>query len=251
MGRRGQYSSAVAFSDLLFNLVVGFVFLFIIALIMINPPTKRSDIPTKAEYLFVIEWDPENSDDIDLWIRDPNDVIVSFANKAGGLLNLEKDDLGSSNDTYTGPDGETTVVKINREVTTMRGIIPGTYTVFAHVYNIYSEAVFNEDTGKWETFNIPANEGQRPLEFTLIRVNPYQETYRSQHKYMTKGQQIPLVEFDLDINGKASNFRFPDQGIVTRGKVHSVTVGDTFVSGGVAPVIKVQSPPSRQIGVGH
>lgn len=230
MARR-QYGSGIAFNDLLFNLVVGFVFLFVVAFILINPPTKRADIPTKAEYLFVIEWDPEFNDDIDLWVRDPNGTTVSFVRKEGGLLNLEKDDLGSSNDTYVGPDGEQSVIKINREVTTMRGIIPGTYTVFAHVYNIAVAGKFNEDTGMWE-----AAAGQldyRPLNFTLIRVNPYQEIYRSIHRYREKGQEIPLLEFDLDINGVASNFRFPKEGIVTRGRIRAVTVEETYVSGGL------------------
>lgn len=231
MARR-QYGSSIAFNDMLFNLVVGFVFLFVVAFILINPPTKKNDIPTKAEYLFVIEWDPEAKDDIDLWVRDPNGVTVSFTRKEGGLLNLEKDDLGSSNDTYTNPNGEVSVIKINREVTTMRGIIPGTYTVFAHVYNIYREMVFNDATGSWDVV-IPEDGEYRPLSFTLIKVNPYVEVYRSEHRYRAKGQEIPLLEFDLDAEGNASNFRFPKEGIVTRGRVQTVTVGDTFVSGGL------------------
>ena len=92
MARR-QYGSSTAFNDLLFNLVVGFVFLFVIAFILINPPTKKADIPTKAEYIFIIEWDSESADDIDLWVRDPNGITVSFTRKEGGLLNLEKDSL--------------------------------------------------------------------------------------------------------------------------------------------------------------
>ena len=40
--KRRQYSSSIAFNDLLFNLLVGFVFLFIVAFILINPPTKRN-----------------------------------------------------------------------------------------------------------------------------------------------------------------------------------------------------------------
>ena len=250
MARR-QYGSSIAFNDMLFNLVVGFVFLFVVAFILINPPTKRNDIPTKAEYLFVIEWDPEAKDDIDLWVRDPNGVTVSFTRKEGGLLNLEKDDLGSSNDTYTNPNGEISVIKINREVTTMRGIIPGTYTVFAHVYNIYHEMVFNDATGSWDTITTDGDDGYRPLTFTLIKVNPYVEVYRSEHRYRAKGQEIPLIEFDLDADGNASNFRFPKEGIVTRGRVQAVTVGDTFVSGGIHPPRSGNVPVTQTTGDSH
>lgn len=232
MARR-QYGSSTAFNDLLFNLVVGFVFLFVIAFILINPPTKKNDIPTKAEYIFVIEWDPESRDDIDLWVRDPNGVTVSFTRKEGGLLNLEKDDLGTSNDTFTSPTGEITVIKINREVTTMRGIIPGTYTVFAHVYNRASRVEYDEENKLWINLD-DTNPLDSPVSFQLLRVNPYQEVYSSQHRYQRRGQQIPILEFDLDQDGVASNFRFPKESIITRGRMVPTSINDTFVSGGLS-----------------
>ena len=40
----------LAFNDLLFNVLVGFVMLFVIAFLLINPITKKNDIPSKAEY---------------------------------------------------------------------------------------------------------------------------------------------------------------------------------------------------------
>jgi hypothetical protein len=232
MARR-QYGSSTAFNDLLFNLVVGFVFLFVIAFILINPPTKRADIPAKAEYIFVIEWDDESADDIDLWVRDPNGVTVSFTRKEGGLLNLEKDDLGTSNDTFTSPTGEITVIKINREVTTMRGIIPGTYTVMAHVYNRASRVEYDEENKRWINLD-DTNPMDSPLSFQLLRVNPYEEVYSSQHRYQRRGQQIPILEFDLDENGVASNFRFPKESIITRGRLVPTSINDTFVSGGLS-----------------
>ena len=42
-----KYKSTIGFTDLLFNLLVGFVFLFIIAFILINPITKKKDVPKK------------------------------------------------------------------------------------------------------------------------------------------------------------------------------------------------------------
>ena len=95
---RGKYKSTVGFTDLLFNLLVGFVFLFIIAFILINPITKKADVPKKAEYMIVMEWPTEVADDIDLWVKDPEGNTVSFVKKENGYMNLEKDDLGHSND---------------------------------------------------------------------------------------------------------------------------------------------------------
>ena len=52
-------------------------------------------------------------------------------------MNLEKDDLGLSNDTTVDEYGEQKSVYINREVVTIRGIL-GQYQVAAHVCNAKS-----------------------------------------------------------------------------------------------------------------
>ena len=83
-----RYRNNIGMTDMLFNMLLGFVFLFIIAFLLINPITKKSDAPKKAEFLIVIEWDEQLNDDIDL--RDPSGNKVSFTNKAAGLMNLKK-----------------------------------------------------------------------------------------------------------------------------------------------------------------
>ena len=42
--RHRSYGSQVAFIDLLFNTLVGFVFLFVMAFILINPIAKKSNV---------------------------------------------------------------------------------------------------------------------------------------------------------------------------------------------------------------
>jgi len=192
---KDRFKSTTGLNDLLFNLLVGFVFLFIVAFLLINPPTKKEEAPKKAEYLIVIEWDTNSSDDIDLWVMDPNRTTVSFTRKEGGLLNLEKDDLGIANDTWITPQGERVVIPINREVVTMRGIVPGRYQIAAHVYSyrnvsqmVDGKRVYNEDS--------------RTITATLIKINPYGEQYRIQKTYTQRGQQITLFNFELDENGR-------------------------------------------------
>ena len=129
-----KYKSTIGFTDLLFNLLVGFVFLFIIAFILINPITKKKDVPKKAEYMVVIEWESTSLDDIDLWVKAPDGKTVSFVKKEAGLMNLEKDDLGISNDFTIDEYGNRQYVYVNREVVTIRGILAGQYQVAAHVY---------------------------------------------------------------------------------------------------------------------
>ena len=54
-----RLGSGLAFNDLLFNVLIGFVMLFIIAFLLINPITKKADIPVKAEFIITIEWEDE------------------------------------------------------------------------------------------------------------------------------------------------------------------------------------------------
>ena len=193
-----RFRSTTGLNDLLFNLLVGFVFLFVVAFLLINPPTKKEDAPKKAEYLIIIEWDENANDDVDLWVRDPEGITVSFTNKTGGLLNLEKDDLGMSNDKWRKPDGTIVTIPINREVITMRGIVPGRYQVAAHIYSrkvkIYTRPSGMTETVRDNTFGT--------IIATLVKINPYGEVYTTTRKYDTKGQVFPLFNFELDQDGK-------------------------------------------------
>ena len=76
-----RYVSNVAFTDLLFNIVVGLAFLFLLAFILMNPIAKEKDIEEKSDFIIVMTWDDESGDDIDLWVRDPAGRIVSFRNR--------------------------------------------------------------------------------------------------------------------------------------------------------------------------
>ena len=69
--KRDKFKSSIGFTDMLFNLLVGFVFLFVIAFILINPPVKKSDAPKKAEYIITLEWEDDSHDDVDLWVKEP------------------------------------------------------------------------------------------------------------------------------------------------------------------------------------
>ena len=65
------YNSNLAFIDLLFNLILGFVFLFIISFILINDPVKKEGVEQKAEFMIILSWDAQANKDIDLWIEGP------------------------------------------------------------------------------------------------------------------------------------------------------------------------------------
>jgi len=85
-----RYVSHVAFTDLLFNIVVGLAFLFLLAFILMNPIAKDKDIEEKSDFIIILTWDDESGDDIDLWLRDPLGNILSFKNREDALMHLDR-----------------------------------------------------------------------------------------------------------------------------------------------------------------
>ena len=188
MAYDSRYVSNVAFTDLLFNIVVGLAFLFLLAFILMNPIAKEKDIEEKSDFIIILTWDDESGDDIDLWVRDPLGHILSFRNRGVGMMHLDRDDLGLSNDKVKGPDGKIQYVYRNKEVVSLRGYHAGTYLVNVHVYN---KKPWKD--GKQHRSNIHVE---------LIKLNPYQEVAQAQFLAVGRGQEFTAFHFTLDIDGK-------------------------------------------------
>ena len=201
-----RYDSNLSFNDVLFNALLGFVVLFVLALLLINPITKKSDIPAKAEILIIVEWDNESPDDIDTWVQGPlMGAPISFQNKHSGSMHLDRDDLGRTSDIMM-IDGEKIVIKINREVVTMRGIAKGDYYINIHVYNK------------------PGNSEPTKYTITLLDVNPYREVYVMQGEVTARGDIVRLPGFTLDEEGEVTDVWSSDKIIVgTRNQRSVVT----------------------------
>ena len=127
-----RFKSTIGFIDLLFNILLGFAFLFIVAFLLIKPEAKKQDFERRAEFVVVMEWDHDMPDDIDLYVQDPTGNTVRFRTPIKNFMHLDKDDLGYSNDVVYNANGKVTKVNINREVVTIRGIIPGEYIINVH-----------------------------------------------------------------------------------------------------------------------
>ena len=84
-----RYRSSFGFIDLLFNMLIGFVFLFMLAFLLINPVAKKETIKPKAEYFIELEWDGEKPYDLDVWVKDNMGHIVSFRRPDDALIHLE------------------------------------------------------------------------------------------------------------------------------------------------------------------
>jgi hypothetical protein len=182
--KQNHHSSQLAFNDMLFNILIGFVVLFILAFLMINPITKKNEIPVRAEIMITLEWEDESKDDIDLWVLGPGMKAgpLAFYRKQAGYLHLDRDDLGIKNDTAL-VDGQEIPLLYNKEIATMRGVLPGDYYINVHVY---------------------AKRDNTPLKIkvTVMDVNPFQELYVLQETVTATGQIIKFPAFTIDSSGK-------------------------------------------------
>ena len=179
---RRRNSSNLAFNDVLFNVLLGFVMLFIIAFLLINPISKKADIPNKSEVIIILEWNKESNSDIDLWVQRDDNNPVGFTNKQSAPLHLSRDDLGSKNDIVF-INGKKEVIKQNREVITVRGIVPGDYYITIHGYNV------------------DADNDRDVIKVRVIDVNPYKEQYVKTYDITFTGQKINAPGFTLDSEG--------------------------------------------------
>lgn len=211
MQSHDKYKSTIGFIDILFNILVGFAFLFIVAFLLIKPEAKREDFDRKAEFIVVMEWDKERQDDIDLYVQDPSNTIVHFRNARANFMHLDKDDLGKRNDTIM-VNGVEKIVKINREVVTIRGIVPGEYIVNVHYYSDYSEHA-NVTRGPMSPLEVKV---------TVYKVNPYSEVWQGTKTFTRKGQEETFVRFTMDKNGGVKpSFRFLKRRMVSPLMIHS------------------------------
>ncbi len=209
-----RYKSTIGFTDLLFNILVGFAFLFIIAFLLIKPEAKKKDFDRRAEFVIIMEWDKDANGDIDLYVQDPLGDRCSFRLPVANFMHLDKDDLGSSNDSVVNADGTISTVKINREVITIRGIIGGEYIVNAHYY---SEREWVKKLG--EINNNVQKVGKRKdvtVRVELHKVNPYTILWVGEKKFHSRGQEETFLRFRLDNAGEVlSPFTFEKKIFVT------------------------------------
>jgi len=209
---RERYSSNLAFNDILFNALLGFVTLFILVLVLINPITKQGDITAYAEIMIILEWDGEVSDDIDIWVKGPGmKSPLSFQNKTSGFMHLDRDDLGTTSDTIV-VGGIASIIKINREVVNMRGIMPGDYFINVHVYAK------------------PASSNPTLFTVSLVDINPYKEEIHVQHYATKSGELFKIPAFTVDKEGNISDIFISDM-VIPRITIESDTaIGSSTTS---------------------
>jgi hypothetical protein len=193
MGRRraSREPEVDPFYDMLFNMLIAFVFCFLIALLAMNPKaTKAGDIPAKAEYIITLSWPDLDPNDIDLWVQGPSGEVVFYRARESGLMHLDRDDRGNSNDTIM-VNGRPIVNPLNQEVVTLRGLAPGEYVVNAHYFE--SKEVDSTDP-----------KAGQPVEVNLsvVKINPRAEVvFYGKQLLKGRGDEATLARFTIRGDG--------------------------------------------------
>lgn len=201
-----KYHSDTAFLDLFLNSLLSFVLLFIVSWLLINPIAKNKNVESKGEFLVIATWDDDKNDDVDLYVQDPAGNTASFRQKEVGVMHLDRDDLGFVNDKILLNNGDILEVKTNREVLTIRGIVPGEFVINLHMYSKRSEG--------------PTN-----IKVEIIKINPNATVFSKDFVMDHRGEEITAIRFTVDDDGKTFNLND-----VPKSLANAV---DNYSSGGV------------------
>ena len=164
------------FTDLLFNALLGFAFMFAIAFMLINSSEEEGNINTKAEVLISVQWPNEHPDDVDAVVEDPQGKLVWYHNRDSGLMHLDRDDRGNLADNIN-IKGDVVSSPINQETVTVRGLQSGEYVInLLHYKSNFKEPL--------------------PVTVKVEKLNPTVELiYYGQHFLNGVGDEITALRF--------------------------------------------------------
>lgn len=215
----------IPFIDFLVGLLGFFFLLFVFILALVSPEEEKKAVglETKAEYVITSTWADNEDCDVDMWIYDPLEKYTSFQSKVNGFITLDRDDRGIQIDTFTGPDGKTYTYPDNKEIGTIRKIIPGEYRINLHLYNCRT---------KGSTAN-PGDDKVLSVNFEVMRLNPKVESVFKKTITFTKiWEEQTLVHFAIDADG---NYKYLDNNYVRMKDGDNVTSSTPYSSsGGIA-----------------
>jgi hypothetical protein len=182
---QGDDGTFVPFTDILFNILLGFAVMLFIAFSLIKPDAEANAVNIKAEFIITASWPDYNPDDIDLYVEDPLGQIVWYHQMQKGFMSMDRDDRGNYLDTIT-VDGVKTVNPLNQETVSIRRNIPGEYTV-----NVYK---FSDDSG-----------APTPVSVRVEKINPRVSvvSYRTV-TLVAKDDEQTVVRFTIDAEGKVT-----------------------------------------------
>ena len=188
--------TAVSWIDVYAQVIMALL-LALAAIILIVAPKalKKEDNPQPPGLLMVeILWPPDQNADVDLWVQAPGDRPVGYSNKAGKVMNLLRDDLGSVND----------LLPLNYENAFSRGLPAGEYNINLHLYR-------DARVGFGGTVTVDVTVRERRL---ASQDQSMMTIWTGTVVLERVGQEITAIRFTLD-----------DKGLVVDGSKHTTPIG--------------------------
>ena len=186
-----------AFTDLLFNSLLGFAFMFAIAFMLISDPSDGGKIDSKAEILISVRWPDQHPDDVDAIVESPQGGLVWYHNRDTGLMHLDRDDRGIFADKMN-VNGATISNPINQETITIRALQSGEYVVnLLHYQANYDQPL--------------------TVDVKVEKLNPEVElVYFGSHELEGVGDEKTAVRFTVDSKKAISNVNQIPKRLLTR-----------------------------------
>lgn len=183
MRRRGHED--IASKDVYLN---GFALVAVVAyllLMLINPPSQKSDQPPPGNLIVTIVW-PEGPTDIDVWVwSEGEERPIGYSNRTGKFWSLLRDDLGTRNDTLP-----------------------------ANIENAYSREIPSGRTVvNTHCFSCPSTPVTVAIEVAVVNGGRSRILLRTNVTLHSNGQELTVVSFELRdgamVPGSAHNVFFP------------------------------------------
>lgn len=186
-----------AFTDLLFNALLGFAFMFVIAFTLIRDPENTGKIDTKAEVLITVRWPDGHPDDVDTLVEGPRGSLVWYHNRDSGLMHLDRDDRGIFADRIV-LAGQEVANPINQETVTVRALQAGEYVVnVLHYQSNYAEPL--------------------PVTIKVEKLNPEVSlVYYGTRELKGVGDEQTAVRFVIDASGEIESTSERPKALLTR-----------------------------------
>ena len=186
-----------AFTDLLFNSLLGFAFMFAIAFMLISDPTDGGKIDSKAEILISVRWPDQHPDDVDAIVESPQGGLVWYHNRDTGLMHLDRDDRGIFADKMN-VNGATISNPINQETITIRALQSGEYVVnLLHYQANYDQPL--------------------TVDVKVEKLNPEVElVYYGSHELEGIGDEKTAVRFSVDSEKNISDVNQIQKKLLTK-----------------------------------
>ena len=208
-----KFDFRTAYIDLLINLLTGTVVLFVLTTLLIAPITKNTEgIKKNADYVLTLEWPNEIDCDVDLWVRDPLNNIVSYRFPEAGLMYFERDDMGKRRSIFELDGKEIVIDPDNKEFVTLRGTFKGEYVINLHVYSCINKMT-----------NLALPQGYLvdiPVILEIIKINPtYVVVKHIEMKMDSVWQEKTAVRVVMDDKKNIIRFKNDYVGIRVKQKV--------------------------------